>query len=386
MAHPGPRRRTRPTMLSITLAAALLVAGCPTDPGADPDPPDEPAFHAPDAPGPFEPGTIEDEFDNRDGLTLPVQVWYPAAEASGEPYRYDDLLPGTALEDTVPDCAQPHPAIVFTHGNSGIRYQTFSVMEFLATHGWVVAAPDHVHNTFLDHDQDLWAWLAMRRPHDVADTFDWLAAQAGDPASPLHGCIDLDAGYPVMGHSFGGFTTYAVSGAPLDFSILEAWCAGSDDAGCEYVDEWIAANPGQLTDDRSDPRVWAGVPWEPAWHEVFGDGLAQIDVPMLVVGGERDTLTPWETAVVPTYEGLDVVPRYLARLENAGHYSLTDMCGILPGDFNGCQDDFRPYDEILETTRTLSLAFLMTVQGEEQARAYMPPEVGINHWEFVEQE
>ncbi len=382
MEHEGSSRGARARIAAIATGLALVLSGCPTD---EPEPdPQEPTFHPPDAPGPFAAGTDDHQLVSRDGLTLPVQVWFPAEPREDDPYRYDDLLDAGVPDHAVPACAAPHPAIVFTHGNSGIRYQTYSVMEFLATHGYVVAAPDHVHNTFLDHDQDLWAWLALRRPHDVADTFDWLAAEADDPASPYHGCLDPAAGYAVIGHSFGGFTTFAVAGAPLDLSVLAAWCAGSDEEGCEYVDAWLDAHPGETISDRSDPRTWAGVPWEPAWHEVFGDGLAEIGVPMLVVGGDRDTLTPWESAVVPTYEGLVTTPRALARLEDAGHYSLTDMCGILPGEFNGCGDDFRPPEEVLETTRTLTLAFLQWVQGQDEAADWLPPEAGIDHWEIVE--
>ena len=341
-------------------------------------------FDAPDAPGPYLAGTERFELVGREGLTLPVQVWFPATGGTDTPYRYDDLLEGSVMEYTTPSCDAAHQAIVFSHGNNGTRYQNFSVMEFLATHGFVVAAPDHVDNTFLDlGKEELWPQLVMRRPLDVADTFDWLAAEAADSDSPLFGCIEPDAGYAVMGHSFGGFTTYAVAGAPLNMVYLQAACATTGDAGCAAVDQWFVENPGGTTLDRSDSRVWAAVPWEPAWHEFFST-MSAIVAPALVIGGDRDELTPWDTAVKPSYEALSTTPRYLARLENTGHYNMTDMCAILPSDFNGCQDDFRPYADVLKTSRTLTLAFLLTNMGIDEAANWLPPDEGINHFESVE--
>ena len=385
------------TILGLWMITALIAVGaCDSaddddsatgddDTVGDDDTTAAPVFHAPDEPGPYPAGTEEYEAPSREGLTLPVQVWFPAAEATDEVHTYDDLLAGGAWDAAEPDCAASHPVIVFSHGNSGIRYQTFSVMEFFASHGWIVAAPDHVQNTFLDFDMDLWPQIAMRRPWDVADVFDWLAAETVDVDSDLHGCIDPGAGYAVMGHSFGGWTTYAVAGAALDMDLLVASCHVDPVEGCDAVDAWVADHPGETVSDRSDARVWAAVPWAPAWHEFFNGAIADIDVPTTVIGGDRDTLTEWDDTVLPSYTELTVVPRYLAAMEDAGHYSFTDFCDLLPASGNnGCDESFRPYDEVLDTTRTLSLAFLLATSGVEEAAAWLPPDEGIGLWEAVE--
>ena len=395
----SPRVLGYPSLLVLLFLAgsSLALVGCPSgddddsavvdddDAGDDDDSAADPQFLAPDEPGPFPPGTELYEAESREGFDLPVQVWFPALEATDDTHVYDELVPGGAYDRADPDCSVPHPVMVFSHGNSGIRYQTFSVMEFLATHGWIVVAPDHVDNTFLDFDMDLWPRIAMRRPHDIADAYDWLATEVAAPASDLYGCADPAAGYAVMGHSFGGFTTYAVAGASYDMDALAAVCAADPVEGCDAVDQWFADHPGESVSDRSDPRAWAAVSWAPAWHDYFSD-MTAITVPILVVGADRDTLTTWDHDVQPSYAALTAVPRYLGGLENAGHYSFTDFCDLLPASGNnGCEEDFRPPGEVLVTLRTLSLAFLQDQQGSPDATQWMPPEEGMVSWEGVEE-
>ena len=397
----GFKRETAATggvapLVLLLMCSGLVLGGCPSgeadddDSGGEADDDDDddddmtPDYFPPDQPGPYPAGTDDATAESREGLSLPVQVWFPAVEATEDLIVYDELIPGGAYDGAEPDCSRVHPVVVFSHGNSGIRYQTFSVMEFLATHGWIVVAPDHVDNTFLDFDQDLWPRIALRRPWDVADAFDWLLAESADTGSDLHGCVDPDAGYAVMGHSFGGFTTYAVAGAAYDMEALAATCDWDPVEGCDVVDQWFEDHPGETVDDRSDPRAWAAVPWAPAWHEYFAD-MGAITVPTLVVGADRDTLTPWATAVEPSYAALTAEPRYLAGLENAGHFSFTDFCDLLPASGNnGCEEDFRPPAEVLVTLRTLSLAFVQVQMGHTESSAWMPPEEGMSSWEGVE--
>ncbi len=369
-------------MATVWLSFALfLPLGC--TPEDEPDPGDP--FHAPDAPGPFTPGTDLFEMAGPDGISMPVQVWYPSSDAPGDPYIYDELIEGGATRNASPDCSAVRPVLVFSHGNSGIRYQTFSTMEHLASHGYVVVAPDHVDNTFLDMDEDLWPAHVLRRPLDIAAAFDGLLALNSDENTDVHGCVDPAAGYAVMGHSFGGFTTYGVAGASIAVDLLEQDCQQEFVDGCEAVEAWLEANPGQTQAAHSDDRAWAAIPWAPAWHGYFGGEIASISIPTMVIGGDRDTLTTWDSAVSPSYAELTVTPRYLAELTDTGHYSFTDMCSLFAGpSWNGCGDDFRPYEEVLQSLNIVSLAFLMTVRGEDRAFDWLPPETGFSSWEVVE--
>ncbi len=359
-------------------ALAALVAACgpPEEPAPEPAP-----FYAPDAPGPHEAGTEAFGIVSREGVVLELQVWYPAATFEGEPYLYGGYAPGGAPDLSTAACDRPLPVLLFSHGNGGISYQTWSVMEFFASHGWLVAAPSHTYNTLFDIDSDRWLEVALRRPWDVADSFDWLVAESTSDASPLRGCLDPDAGYAVMGHSFGGFTTNAVAGAPYDVEALANRCVGDPEPACELVEELASQDPSGVL-DRSDPRAWAAVTWAPAWHDRLED-LGTIDVPILVIGADRDATTPWDTVVEPSYRELTSTPRALAQLTDAGHFSFTDFCTVVNAD-DGCSDAFRPFEDVLATTRTAALAFLLMTQGDERAQEWLPPELGVSAWESVE--
>jgi predicted dienelactone hydrolase len=336
-------------------------------------------------------GTLVDWVEVSRGETLDLQVWYPVAESDGEeqPFNYEVFAAteGQVVEEGVGACDTPRPVVMFSHGNSGINYQTYTMAEHLARHGYVVAAPNHVLNTAFDMQDDLRRAMCLWRPGDISESFDFLVSLSQDPSSPLHGCVDPAAGYAVMGHSFGAWTSLAVSGAPLDMRVLDTQCEGSTAEECDIIRTWIADHPGQDLLDLSDDRVWASVPLAPAWQEIFGDRLSDIQVPILVVGGELDVSTTWVDAVDPTYRGLAATPRYLVGLEGAGHYSFTDFCDIilmLGWDGDGCGPGFRPVQDVLATLSILVTAFLETTRGDARAAEFLPPAEGIVSFESVE--
>lgn len=359
-----------------TIMALWVLSGC-SDGRDEPGP-----FTPPDAPGEHKAGYQTATAPGPEGLELPVYAWYPARGSEQElDYIEIGAITGSAVEEGRAVCETPRPVVVFSHGNGGMAVQTFSLYEHLARHGFVVAACDHVHNTFWGGDQTLWAALVMRRPLDVAATFDWLIAESENSNSPMAGCLDPAAGYAVMGHSFGGYTTYATAGATIAMDVLATGCEGDDGPGCDAVRAWMDDHPNETTLDRGDSRVWAAVPLAPAWHWVFGPGLSQISVPTLVVGGELDNLTTWDEDVEPSYQKLTTSPRLLAGLEGAGHYSFTDFCPLVGTSFNGCEPDARPPAEVLVSLRTLVLAFLLKTLGEDRADSWLPPAEGLSHWE-----
>jgi len=231
--------------------------------------------------------TVQSE-DAARGRKLPLEVWYPAADA----HRGQDLdpatragyrpmpvaapLPQAAVRDAAPAQGR-HPVVGFSHGFAGHRCQSTFLCTHLASHGYVVVAPDHVGNTTVDVMLEAMRIfqgqagapdpaemmgrvreIAELRPDDLSHALDFVL-EGGVPAA---GELDPER-VAVSGHSFGGWTTLMVAGR--------------------------------------DPRVRAAVPLAPAGGELdlpqnpFADLLDLAwprEVPTLYVVAERDSLLP----------------------------------------------------------------------------------------------
>lgn len=316
-------------------------ASTPTDAA----PVEAPAY---DARGPWPVGTARVEVTGTDGLVLPTQVWYPAAAEGGAAVVYDGLLAGDAFEGVAADCdpASPHPALAFSHGYGGTRYQSPFFTEFLASWGYVVIAPDHVGNTFVDLSGDF-AELVVRRPTDVRDVVDWLFAEAGNPTSPYAGCVDPADGYAVSGHSFGGWTALAVGGAVVNDPV------------------------GDGTLDLGDPRVWAVLPLAP-WDGLgaITTGTSAITAPTMILTGARDATTPI-AQVTGLWDPLTVAPRYFGVFADAGHYSFSPVaCLLETGD--GCGPDFVDEATFTSVVDTAAAGFLEGTRGVDGATDRIP--------------
>lgn len=347
--------------------AMALLAACAPDPAADEtgSAADSGDSAAPATwQGSYTAATLASEITPAHGVALEVQAWYPSADPAGEPHRYDGLIAGGASEGLPAACDAARPVLVFSHGNSGMRWQSIWLTEALAAQGWVVVAPDHTHNTAFDFDDDAFADVVFRRPVDVVATYDWLVDELAASGGPLEGCVDPAAGYALAGHSFGGYTTYAVAGAPIDRDASAAFCAEYGGWLCDEVAAYFEAHPGEARVDLSDGRVWAGVPMTPAAYDALVGGLADITVPMLTWGGGRDTLTPVPSVVRPLHEGLTTTPAYLGVIEDAGHYTFSDACSLL-GGFPDCEPPYRAPAEVHAIALEATVAFLLAAMGEE---------------------
>jgi dienelactone hydrolase len=152
-------------------------------------------------PGPYAVGQTDRSFTR----TLPdgrlrfvsTHVWYPTQrDGSATPAQG---APGPAAT------GGPFPLIVFSHGYGGTPLASSLFLSHLASHGFVVAGPEH---------QDLCsqcdtAIRSANRPDDVINVVDnLLALNAGDDRVFAH-LIDPDR-IGVAGHSYGGWTTLAV--------------------------------------------------------------------------------------------------------------------------------------------------------------------------------
>ncbi len=245
---------------------------------------------------------------------LVIDVWYPVdPETSGEFTTYT-FIPGVALPsdmalDAVPASADgPFPLVVYSHGSGGQSYIASFFTEHLASHGFVVAAPEHAGNTALDTvlgSTSRPSLIAVDRPLDVSFTIDQLLAATDEAGGDLAGLVDAGR-IGVTGHSFGGYTAYAVA-------------AGLPPEGLEDP-------PVRENDVRADERVDAIVAMAPVSSFLPDSSLGSITIPSMVITGTEDATTPLDPQSTNAFQVVRSGYAYRVDLEGAGHQSFTDVC------------------------------------------------------------
>lgn len=237
--------------------------------------------------------------------TLVVDVWYPAAPgATGAfafyPFQVFSLgfTSTLAREGAAPVPNVARPLVVFSHGNSGISVQSTGLCETLASHGFVVAAPNHTGNTASDAffgSSFPFATSARNRPLDVSAVIDRMIARSRTPGDRLFRLVNpFQIG--AAGHSFGGFTALAIASGYADVP--------------------------------ADPRVRAVMPIAPAARILTNDELARITVPVFVLGGTEDTTTPIEPNSRVAFEEPSSRRVYRADIVDAGHSHFASVCKL----------------------------------------------------------
>lgn len=285
--------------------------------------------------------------------TLRTALWYPTRAETGDPVLYGNIYRRHEALGNAPPVAIDGPVMVFSHGNWGFAEQSFGLTEFFASHGWLVAAPDHTGNTFSNREIRL-DHLFELRPQDIHAVIDALEALPAD--DPLGGRVAN--GVLLSGHSFGGYTTLAVSGAGYAIDEMRAECRANPAAPaaeCDYLD---AAAP-RFETGFGDPRVVAGIPLTPAGANVFRQGTADVDIPLLFVTAGRDVTLPNAVEGDPLWSPMDGPDAVRLDFPNAGHFSFTSFCGRL-GNFaanDGCSDEFISPDRVMQITQEYALAF-----------------------------
>ncbi len=217
--------------------------------------------------------------------SLPAELWYPASddhagedlsEETQDEYRMLPALPPLRQEARRDAAQRPgrFPLVAFSHGFGGHRRQTTHLCIHLASHGYVIAAVDHVGNTIADmlplfasvqggaplpDPVEILNEFIEHRPADVRFVLDRLldGEALGDAVDPER--------IGAMGHSFGGWTTLAVTA--------------------------------------QDPRIRAALPLAPAGGKlpIPVNPLAKAldfnwgrDVPTLYLVADRDSVLPLE--------------------------------------------------------------------------------------------
>jgi dienelactone hydrolase len=247
----------------------------------------------PDQPGAYQVGSLDERIQGASGDMLSIRIYYPA-RASG-------------LNAAPDPSAGPYPVVIFNHAfrppviSFGVDYRNYTfVAEWLAAFGYVVACVDMQANTDLfGTGQD----NSRRDAEDTLAALDRLEAANTEPNHPLLGLLDVSrAG--IAGHSRGG-----------DAALM----AGSS--------ELVARGPLA--------RVRALVALGPPAFDAQNSGSSLVfgpfaGLPLLLVGGTRDTIAPpQDQRVIFTEAGS---PSMSIVIEGGNHSQYKDGTTLILGD------------------------------------------------------
>jgi predicted dienelactone hydrolase len=279
-------------------AVGMLFAGGPGDAGGDvnadglataADLPDAVNGHrSPTQPGPYGVGVKRITFAKPSETqpevtrTLRTTIWYPSEPGTGP----TNTRPGGTPDAPLAAGLSSLPLVVFSHGSCGFQEQSIYLTSWLASYGFVVAAPPHPGNSTAEiltcRSAPAVADSFANRPADIRYVIDQMLALNTAPDGFFSGAID-PARIGVSGHSFGGLTTLRVSAA--------------------------------------DARVVAGLALAPVTRSIQSE-IAAIDIPIMIQVGELDGLL----ADARLAYGLLGPPKYLLEIARMTHSPFSDLC------------------------------------------------------------
>lgn len=312
-------------------------------------------------PGPFE--------------VLEPQRWYLTDEQrntrfGGRRFYVDIYRPKTWREGKT-------PVVIISHGLSSQPEDFAKRAEHLASYGYFVAVPQHIGSDIQQKD-DFLIGLSRQiflveefvdRPLDISHTLDELERRNN---IQYQGRLDLD-NVGLLGHSFGGYTVLAVSGATLDFEHLEKDCnINLGNMNTALLLQCRALQIEQKDYNFRDERIQAVYALNPVNASIFGpQGLGQIKIPTFIGAGNYDPATPFVFEQVRSFPWLTTDNRYLLLQEGQAHVDFSQVDGGLSDLIDTVDDLTLPSPELLDDyTNATMLAFFEVHIA--QNRDYVP--------------
>lgn len=227
---------------------------------------------------------------SRNDYPVNYTVWYPAGKSSS-------TTSNEPIKDADPDSSgAPYPLILSSTKVARI------FAPYLVSHGFTWASVDGIDTYMMMNEQMIY------QPLDILFVLDQAATK---PPKGLKGMIDADhAG--VIGYSFDGYNSLALSGARIDPAYYQAQCPTPDattqmilkglsafsclpaqawDEFAAYAGESITTSSDGLWQPITDGRIRAVMPLAGEGWWLFGErGLAAVDRPVLMMVATQDEL------------------------------------------------------------------------------------------------
>ena len=324
---------------------------------------------------------------------LVTEIWYPttveldeenarAYDPKAEACAFDDQLKemigdtelGYFTSPAMPDVpvwpGTRFPLVLFSHGSGGIRFQSVFQTPQIASHGYIVVAPDHIGNTLWELIRDDWSVGATGaavavRPDDIRFLIDQMERENDDPDSFLYGTVDLE-NIAAMGHSFGAVTSEIVG----------------------YLDD----------------RVDIVISQAPVGGMCVLSGctLSEYPKPMMIMGGTLDSTLQYEENMLEPYMEFGK-PKVMVTILKGGHFTFSDICLLNLDELadkldwsdardainDGCNPDYNvDYNEAHDLINHYNTAYLnYYLRGSTESRQYLKnyEDIPLSHAEYQEE-
>ncbi|VEP15667.1 conserved hypothetical protein [Hyella patelloides LEGE 07179] len=265
------------------------------------------------------------------------------------------------------------PLAIIAHGLGSESSDFAYLAEHLASHGYIVAVPEHTGSNgrykeaYLNGEVgvDVSPMEFYSRPRDITHLLNQLE-QHPDFRQQIN-WSQIGA----IGHSFGGTTALLASGAPINLARIKHFCQQDRfTLNASVVLQCRASNLPPGKHNLQDTRIKAVVALNPVTSSVLGpESMQQIDVPTLILGGSMDLVSPFIQEQAHPFLWLTTPNKYLATIVNGSHFSTLNEANIA-----GIVDFLRGSNADLGRSylKALSLAFFEAhIRDLPQAQSYL---------------
>jgi predicted dienelactone hydrolase len=306
-----PPLMTRILTQTILLCFVLSFSACSSGPSLP--------EYTPDALGADQVGylTFEAVDASRNDRSLVIDVWYPADRASTTGASAA-TYPLSAIFGMESDVALDQVAVrqdslallIFSHGYGGINRQSIALMEALASHGFIVAAPEHTGNA-QNSFTDTFDAAASNRVPDLSFVIDTMLNRGEDADDIFYNRIDPEL-IGALGHSFGGMTV---------IGSATGWAGAEADPRVKVIAPMSAVIDREIQEDERESENGG----------FSAEQLGKITIPTMLVGGTEDISVPIENNDIAFSQITQAPTLYKVAISGANHTHFTNVCDI--GDF-----------------------------------------------------
>lgn len=316
------------------------------------------------APGAWSVGYTEQALQYTDPAGQPRELrlaaWYPSPDTDGEGVSYLGIVQDELSWRDAAVAEGPFPVLLMSHGSQGYAEAMGMLARHFASHGWLVLSPDHTDNLITDDART--TEIYFQRPADLSAVLDHASTQWA-------GVADLDR-VVGLGHSFGGYTLHALTGARYAIEELAPACYdGSDTSNfCSTMSpDYEAIFAAGLV----DPRVKSLISVGSGDLRLFGEaGIAGIDRPGLWLNAELEGAAAEGEQLQAWLQGPE---HRRAVVLGANHNWIIDLSAALDLDAS------LPTEDGWRIARVLSLAWaLKQSEGDDTVDPILQGEVEID--------